>query len=178
MPLSRLAQLAAGGVLLLGSALAQLDGTPQPFSAPAPVQQARYMPLTPARSLKYRDPEGHTFTLTFGAPIAVKWFDATLRRVVPVRDSRCTCVVLMHDFQDGEVRAIGTITDGPMQQWGEPIVVFPGDGQGATEAVQTPAGYFERALRVETDAGTAWFAPGVGLIKVNDYSLVNPAPVI
>jgi hypothetical protein len=144
-----------------------------PAAAPVSEGEPRYMPLTAGRTMTYQTPTGARFTLTFEAPVTLSWFDGTIRRAVPVLDSRCGCRVLMQDFQGGVVRAVGTMTGERIQAWGEPVIIFPGADQGVPDPIRTPAGSFPDAIRIDSDGGSAWFAPDVGLVQVNEYRLVT-----
>lgn len=168
------AALAAVLVPLLPSAPARPAPATQVVRSEAAV--APYMPLTPGRSMTYRRPDGDQFTHTYGNPLRVTWFDGSVKRVVPVHDTRCGCHVLMTEA-GGEVRAVGTLTgDSRPSAWGEYVIIFPANSDRPVEPVRTPAGLFLRAIRIENAEGTTWFAPGVGIIRIDEYGLVNGPP--
>ncbi|HLN64185.1 MAG TPA: hypothetical protein VK464_21915 [Symbiobacteriaceae bacterium] len=158
--------------LVMGCARAQ---SPQPATvpSPAPTQRVkRYLPLTPGRTLTYENPAGHSFTQRFGLSFTVTWFDGTERQVTPMFDSRCQCRVLLEEVR-GEIRAIGSLTDDHLEPWGEYIVLFTTDLSQPVGPVLTPAGEFTGVERMDSAHGTAYFAPGVGMVQVNDYRLVD-----
>ena len=166
--------------LLLGATLALsagCAGRPAPQTATTASSQTtvqrvkRYMPLTPGRTLTYQNPDGHTFTQRFGLSFMVTWFDGSERQVIPMSDSRCRCQVLLEEVH-GEVRAIGTLTNGRLEAWGEYIVLFTTDLSQPVDPITTPAGRFTGVERMDSAHGTAYFAPGVGMVQVNDYRLV------
>ena len=145
--LGRTALLICAGALLFFH-FGDRDPDSEPTSAvllgtsPAPAQD--YMPLRPGRRMTYASESGKRFSLTFLEPVTLQWFDGTWRELYPVHDQRC----------------------------GEYIVILPRDLSGPTQAVDTPVGSFERAVSYQTAGGTAWFAPGVGMIKTNEYRLI------
>lgn len=130
-----------------------------------------YMPLTAGRTLTYETTGGEEFALSFGQSRTVRWFDGTAKEVVPVWDTRCNCHFLFTAV-NGQVRAVGALQAGELSRWGEYVVVYPGDWSGEPEAVTTPAGRFDHARKVETSGGAVWFAPGVGIVKTEEYMLI------
>jgi len=179
MPLSRWVQVAIAGLILAGTSLARPGTSPAPAPpAPARMDVASYMPLTPGRALTYENPAGHRFTLTFGAPTDIRWFDATAKTVVPVHDTRCDCHLLLVNG-GGQVRAIGTQgPDGRLSPWGEYTVIFPGAEGAVAEPLVTPGGTFLHAIAVQINQSHAWFARGIGMVKIDDYALVRGQPHI
>lgn len=161
-----------GLALPLGGAAAQVADI-RVAAAPGEwlVTRGDYMPLTAGRTLTYKTAEGVEFALSFGQSRTVRWFDGTAKEVVPVWDSRCSCHFLFTAV-GGQVRAVGTLQSGELSRWGEYVVIYPGDGSGQTEAVTTPAGRFDQARKVETAEGAVWFAPGVGIVKTDQYVLI------
>ncbi|MFZ5825404.1 MAG: hypothetical protein ACOY94_13975 [Bacillota bacterium] len=146
---------------------------PEPPADPAGSNPAHgdYMPLHSGRSLTYRTVDGDRFTLSFNAPRTVRWFDGTAVQVIPVHDTRCRCHIFLLEV-DGQVRAVGSQEGQEISRWGEYIVVFPGARAATSEPVTTAAGRFEHAVRVETAEGVTWFAPGVGIVRTDQYELL------
>ena len=130
--LLRLTQAVLAGALFLSSAASPGD---RPAGAPAPDVAAgahnTYIPFQAGRTLTYQTSDGSRFSLTFQQPITVRWFDGSERRLVPATDTQCNCQVLFRDV-DGEIRVVGTIQDGRIEQWGEYMVVrfAPATGKG------------------------------------------------
>ncbi len=175
MPATRLIQAIVAGVAVIttGTGVAPFVDLPAQRNTAIQLGHADYMPLTAGRRLTYEGVEGSRFSLTFEHPMEVTWFDGTKRELIPVRDTRCGCRVLMRRV-DGEVRAVGALADGRLQPWGEYIVVFPGALAGASaEPVETPAGLFRQAVRIDLGKGPVWFAPGVGIVKTNEFVLIS-----
>lgn len=116
----RLMQVVLAGTLFLGNATLP-SSVP---AAPASSQEVAVnpMPLQPGRTLTYQTDNGSRFALTFEQPVTVRWFDGTDRLLVPALDTQCACRVLFRQV-DGEIRVVGTVRDGRMEQWGEYIVV-------------------------------------------------------
>lgn len=172
--LNRTAMLVCLGAMLFLFAADRRDPAPLPPVLLGTEQgsSANYMPLRPGRVMTYASAEGDRFSLTFLEPITIQWFDGTQRVLHPVHDERCGCNLLLEDA-DGEVRAVGAIEDGRVDRWGEYIVILPRGLSGPRRLVETPAGKFEQAVRYETDGGTAWFAPGVGLVQTAGYQLIR-----
>lgn len=169
MPMARAIQIAVAGVVVIAGALGPRGNNNQLPTQPTATRQGtvEYMPLVPGRVMTYANAGGDSFTLTFEAPKRVVWFDDTVREVVPVHDTRCDCR-FMFRREDGEVWVIGVIWPDRMERWGEPVVVFPAGFAGSPETITTPAGRFDAA-----QVGQAWFAPGVGMVRIDDYSLVS-----
>lgn len=159
-------QLLLAGLLVLGLTL--FAGGCDKDTAAAP---ADYMPMIAGQTLTYKSVDGKRFTLTYGQTQTIEWFDGTSREVVPVRDSRCDCQILFRTV-DGQVQAVGAIRAGSIAQWGEYVIVWPGPDQGEPEAVSTPAGHFDAARKVGTGAGAIWFAPGIGIVKTQQFELI------
>lgn len=177
MPAPRLIQAIVAGVTVVttGTGVAPFMGYPQRSDVllNTPADTSQYMPLRAGSRLTYETIAGYRFHLTYGPAVQITWFDGTRREVVPVVDSRCECRVLMHRA-DGEVRAVGAVIDGQTHQWGEYIVVAPASlAGGRADPVETPAGVFEQAVRVNMEEGPVWFAPGVGIVKTRQYLLVD-----
>lgn len=120
----------------------------------------------------YETAGGERFSLSFLAPVTAHWFDGTVRRLVPVADSRCGCRFLFRNL-NGEIRVVGSIQGDRMEQWGEYIQVLPRELPPRTGSVQTPLGRFVGVVEIRTEQGTAWFAPGVGIVKTTDFVLVD-----
>jgi hypothetical protein len=179
MTVTRLAVGLLPGMLLVGSSAtaspnvpAANQALPPPVTVAAPSDRVTYMPLDAGRQLTYETSSGDRFSFSFGAATTVRWFDGTERSVVPVTDTRCSCQVL-YSNAGGEIRAVGAIEKGRVSTWGEYFVVWPADGAGETETVTTPAGRFDSAVRITMPEGTAWFAPGIGIVKADGYELAE-----
>lgn len=177
MPASRLIQAIVTGVAVVSTGTGVVPYVSLPPKTDVilatQAQTNEYMPLRSGRRLTYESVLGDRFSLTFGAPIAMTWFDGTRRELVPVHDTRCDCRVLMRQV-NGEVRAVGSLTEGQTYQWGEYIVVAPAAvAGGKADPVETPAGVFRQAVRVDMGGGPVWFAPGVGIVKTSNYQLVK-----
>lgn len=165
-------------VLLLGGATAHDSPeasahgpiAPAPLQAHGPDPGTRYLPLQEGMRMTYMTADGEHFTLTFGPEADVLWFDDTIKRVVLVTDTRCDCQVLFQNV-NGQIRAIGSIGQGTLDRWGEYYIIWPNEAASPTETVTTPAGRFEDAVRVTTAGGTAWFAPGVGMVQSDSFVL-------
>lgn len=56
---------------------------------------------------------------------------------------------------------------------GERFTLTLGAQVVAREPVTTAAGQFEHAVRVETAEGTTWCAPGIGIVRTQQYELVS-----
>lgn len=179
MPIIRMLQVSVVGLLLLSTAVPTVPDHAAP-AASAKVAQTvvahrdnrSYFPMPAGRVLTYETNEGQRFTFSFGDPQLLIWWDDTVHKVVPVADSRCGCRFLFENWEGG-VRVIGSIQNGRTERWGEFTEVLPANPEGPRETIVTPAGRFEEAVSHHTAGQTMWFAPGVGLIKTDQYQLVR-----
>lgn len=185
MVLSRWPQIALTGLLTLGlwlfpappngrlPAHSTADGPPAESATRAGDEGTPdLMPMQAGVRMTYSAPDGSSFSLRFGAPVNLLWFDGSMRAVTPMHDSRCGCQILL-DRVGREVRAVGALVDGEPTRWGEYLLLFAEEQAGPPTPVRTAAGSFAGAMRVRTELGVIWFAPAVGMIRIGSYELIQ-----
>lgn len=165
-----LAAILALAVLMLRPS--RPEAPPAPTPAPAPGFGIPFEPLQPGLRLTYERVDGGPFYREVMRPVRITWFDGSLVTVVPVYDQRLDGFFLFRN-QAGSIQVVGSWHQGRLERWGEYTEVINAGQTDPVEPLTTKAGTFPRTLRLGDERGPLWFAEGLGLVKSDQFELVQ-----